>query len=206
MSRRSRAFVARPELICFTQKMSAPGERASEVAESPRVSGAVGERDQLEHVIRAHSTYVARLAYRVLGRDDEVNDLVQDVFVAYLRFHRTIREQDAVKGWLATTVIRMAHKRLRARRFRLKIWLGLETDERRHDLPAPGLSSDDRAAFMSLHRALDRVPPKARIAWVLRYLEQEQLEDVARLCGCSLATTKRRIKLAHGVVQRALAP
>jgi RNA polymerase sigma-70 factor (ECF subfamily) len=186
--------------------MFVPGERASEVAESPRAAGAAAERDQLEHVIRAHSTYVARLAYRVLGRDDEVNDLVQDVFVAYLRFHRTIREQDAVKGWLATTVIRMAHKRLRARRFRLKIWLGLETDERRHDLPAPGLSSDDRAAFMSLHRALDRVPPKARIAWVLRYLEQEQLEDVARLCGCSLATTKRRIKLAHGVVQRALAP
>jgi RNA polymerase sigma-70 factor (ECF subfamily) len=186
--------------------MSAPGELASEVAESPRAVGAVAERDQLEHVIRAHSTYVARLAYRVLGRDDEVNDLVQDVFVAYLRFHRSIREQDAVKGWLATTVIRMAHKRLRARRFRLKVWLGLETDDRRHDPPAPGLSSDDRAAFMSLHRALDRVPPKARIAWVLRYLEQEQLEDVARLCGCSLATTKRRIKLAHGVVQRALAP
>lgn len=206
VSRPPRPSVARSQVICFTGRMSASGERASEVGGSKKALAVAADRDQLEQVIRAHSAYVARLAYRVLGRDDEVNDLVQDVFVAYLRFHRSIREPDAVKGWLATTVIRMAHKRLRARRFRLKIWLCFEINERRHDLPAPELSSDDRAAFMSLHRALDRVPPKARIAWVLRYLEQEQLEDVARLCGCSLATTKRRIRLAHGVVQRALTP
>jgi RNA polymerase sigma-70 factor (ECF subfamily) len=100
----------------------------------------------------------------------------------------------------------MAHKRLRTRRFRLKTWLGIDAEGQRPELPAPGVPSEDRTVFLSLHRALDRVPAKARIAWVLRYLEQEQLEDVARLCGCSLATTKRRIQLAHGVVQRALVP
>jgi RNA polymerase sigma-70 factor (ECF subfamily) len=203
---RPRAFVARPQVICFTEGMSAPGKRESEVGAAAPAPGAAAEREQLEQVIRSHSAYVSRLAFRVLGRDDEVNDLVQDVFVAYLRFHATIREPQAVKGWLATTVIRMAHKRLRARRFRLKTWLGIDAEGQRPELPAPGVPSEDRTVFLSLHRALDRVPAKARIAWVLRYLEQEQLEDVARLCGCSLATTKRRIQLAHGVVQRALVP
>ena len=59
--------------------------------------------------------------------------------------------------------------------------------------------------FRTVEAALDTVPADARIAWVLRYLEQEPLEDVARICGCSLATVKRRITVAHQAVTRSLA-
>jgi RNA polymerase sigma-70 factor (ECF subfamily) len=48
---------------------------------------------------------------------------------------------------------------------------------------------------------LDELPAKERIAWVLRHLEGEQLEDVARIVGCSLATVKRRIAAAHETVK-----
>jgi len=44
----------------------------------------------------------------------------------------------------------------------------------------------------------------ARIAWTLRYLEQERIEDVARLCGCSKRTAKRRIASAQRAVKGAL--
>ena len=44
-----------------------------------------------------------------------------------------------------------------------------------------------------IYRALDEIDPKSRIAWILRNVEGEQLEDVADACGCSLATAKRRI-------------
>jgi DNA-directed RNA polymerase specialized sigma24 family protein len=66
-------------------------------------------------------------------------------------------------------------------------------------LRAPGASPDDHAALRRVHRALDAVPPKARVAWALRYLEQERLEDVARLCRCSIATAKRRGLFWHSV-------
>ena len=49
-------------------------------------------------------------------------------------------------------------------------------------------SPEARAALHVVHAALQGVSVNARIAWVLRYLEEERLEDVARLCGCSKTT------------------
>jgi len=62
-----------------------------------------------------------------------------------------------------------------------------------------------RAELVALGRELGRMPPDHQIAWMLRYVEGEDLEDVARLCGCSLATAKRRIAAAsERLRQRAL--
>jgi len=160
--------------------------------------------DNVDSFIRAYSPYVARLAYRLLGRDEEVDDVVQDVFVAFLRFRQDIREPAAVRSWLATTTVRTVHKRLRTRMRRVRALLRLEGDHTQSEAAAPGASPEDHTALARIHQALDDVPAKVRIAWVLRYLEQETNEDVARLCRCSLATAKRRIAQANLAVQKAV--
>lgn len=158
--------------------------------------------DDVDAFIRTYSPYVARLAYRLLGRDEEVDDIVQDVFVAFLRFRQDIREPAAVRSWLATTTVRTVHKRLRTRMRRLRALLRLEGDHAPSEPLAHGASPEDHTALSRIHQALDAVPAKVRIAWVLRYLEQETNEDVARLCRCSLATAKRRIAQANLAVQK----
>jgi RNA polymerase sigma-70 factor (ECF subfamily) len=35
------------------------------------------------------------------------------------------------------------------------------------------------------------------VAWTLRHVEGQKLEEVAQYCRCSLATAKRRISAAH---------
>jgi RNA polymerase sigma-70 factor (ECF subfamily) len=50
---------------------------------------------------------------------------------------------------------------------------------------------------------LDAVPADQRIAWTLRHIEGEQLEAVADLCGCSLATAKRRITAVSRTLEEA---
>jgi RNA polymerase sigma-70 factor (ECF subfamily) len=182
--------------------VSVAGRRISNSREGALPEPAA-EREPLEQLIRAHSAYVARLAYRVLGGDDEVNDLVQDVFLAFLRFRGTIREAGAVRGWLGTTTVRLSLRRLRSRRRRFRFF-ALSRDGELVDVPSSGTSPEEHAIFRSIHAALEEVPVDARVAWILRHLEQEPLADVARLSGCSLATAKRRIAVAHTVVKRAL--
>ena len=63
-------------------------------------------------------------------------------------------------------------------------------------------SPEQRAMLSAVYRILDRLPVNQRLAWTLRYVEGEQLERVAELCNCSLATVKRRIKAAHEAIQR----
>ena len=64
---------------------------------------------------------VARIASRILGRDnEEVDDLVQDVFAEAATGLARLRDTSAgsLKGWLATVTVRVATRRLRARRLR----------------------------------------------------------------------------------------
>ncbi len=159
-------------------------------------------RRRLTDLFGEHSTHVARLAYRLLGREDEVDDIVQDVFMSLYRHLDRIRQTEALRSWLQTTTVRMVRRRLRVRRigFLLRLRDRVEAPE----LESPGASGEDRAALWRVHRALEGVSVNARIAWVFRYLEQESIDDVARLCGCSTSTAKRRIAEAHHVVRKAL--
>lgn len=166
-------------------------------------NGAVPALQALDELVRAHSPYVAGLAYRLLGSDSDVDDVVQDVFVALVRFHGSVRDANAVQGWLATTTVRLSLRRLRARKLRLRSWLGLDDSESR-SLPAPGASADEALALARVHRALDGISSSARIAWLLRFVEQQSMDEVARLLGCSLTTAKRRVGAAQVAVKRAL--
>lgn len=188
--------------ICSTSEVAAPTRQVSTGSLGTTSPGAAGERDQLNQLIRTHSGYVASLAFRLLGRDDEVDDVVQDVFVSFFRFYGDIREPSALRAWLATTTVRVVRRRLRLRR--IGLLLRIQDREDPGELKAQGASPEDTAVLASIHRVLDRVAVNERLAWALRYLQQERIEDVARLCGCSTATAKRRIAAAHSVVKQAL--
>lgn len=159
-------------------------------------------RQRLDELFKEHAGYVSRLAYRVMGRDAEIDDVVQDVFVLLLRHIGRIRHKDAVRAWLATTTVRLTRRRLRLKRVRTL--LGLADDVDIAEVRDGGSSPEDRAAFRAVHVALEGVAVNVRIAWTLRYLEQERIEDVARLCGCSKRTAKRWIARAQLAVKGAL--
>jgi RNA polymerase sigma-70 factor, ECF subfamily len=157
----------------------------------------------LDGAFRRYASYVAAVAIRLLGRDDEVDDVVQDVFLAAQRGLGQLRDPNAVKQWLATVTVRIARRRLRLRR--LRRMLGFGTSSGYENLAAPGATPDDRALLSCVYAVLDELPVGERIAWTLRYVEGERLDTVARLCGCSLATAKRRIAAAQETLERMLA-
>ncbi len=163
--------------------------------EPPRlhVVGVASEPVDVESLFRRYGPYVATIGLRLLGRRDEADDLVQDVFYDIHRRSPTLIHPAAAKSWLAKIAVRKAFRRLRRRR--LRAWIGLDdlSDVRE---PSVGASQEQRVAFIELYRQLERLPAPARIAWTLRHIEGLPLAEVADLCECSLATVKRRITSA----------
>jgi RNA polymerase sigma-70 factor (ECF subfamily) len=159
-------------------------------------------RRRIDELFKQHAGFVARLVFRLLGRDDEVDDLVQDVFVSLFRHIDTIRQEEATRAWLVTTAVRMVRRRLRVRRIGFLLRRSQRVDPM--TLEAHGVSAEDRLALWSLHRALENVSVNARLAWVLHHLEQEGIDEVARVLGCSKATAKRRVADAQTAVMKAL--
>ena len=89
----------------------------------------------LDGAFRRYSSYVARIGTRILGRDDdELDDLVQDVFTRAAAGLKRMTGAAEVRGWLATVTVRVAVRRLRLRRVRRFVrWA-----RRRVPSPRPG--------------------------------------------------------------------
>jgi RNA polymerase sigma-70 factor (ECF subfamily) len=150
-----------------------------------------------------HAGYVAGLVGRILGRNDEVPDVVQDVFLIAHRRMAGVRDPGALRGWLGRIAVREASRRLRWRRVRLFLQPARSIDA---DLVSgDGGSGELRPLVALLYATLDRLPPGVRAAWVLRNLLDEPLDAIAELCGCSLATAKRRIAAAETLLRPLLA-
>lgn len=146
--------------------------------------------------------YVARIGLRLLGRESDVDDLIQDVFIAAMRQRHQVRAPEAFRSWLAIIAVRTARRYLRKRRLRALV--GIDTLAPTLELRDNGMSPERRALLQRVYQVLDKIPVDQRIAWTLRYVEGEKLEEVAERCGCSLATAKRRIAAAHGRLEAEL--
>jgi RNA polymerase sigma-70 factor, ECF subfamily len=158
---------------------------------------------EFDWVFRRYSSYVAAVAHRLLGRDDEVDDTVQEVFLAAVRGLPQIRDPGAVKAWLARIAVRVARRKLRVRRMRA--FLGSVDATDYHNVADATASPEERALVQRVYRVLDTLPANQRIAWTLRHIEGEQLEAVAALSGCSLATAKRWISQAAQTLEETFA-
>jgi RNA polymerase sigma-70 factor (ECF subfamily) len=153
----------------------------------------------LESVYRTHAAYVAGVVFKLLGRDHEIDDVVQDVFLAASRGLEKVREPAAIKGWLATIAVRFSIRRLRQRRLRSFLGLDAVTE---NEIAATPSGQEQRVLLARVYAVLDGLPARDRVAWTLQHVEGESLERVAQMCGCSLATVKRRIASAQRSIER----
>lgn len=148
--------------------------------------------DELFH---RFAPYVAAIGIKLLGRNDELDDLVQDVFVEAHRGLGRIRRPESIKAWLATIAVRRATKRLRW----LRVRSFLHQDDTRDfgTLVDTAATPEERAHVAMTYRWLERLPTAQRVVWVLRHVEGESLDEIARLCACSKSTVQRRLRAAQ---------
>jgi RNA polymerase sigma-70 factor (ECF subfamily) len=156
----------------------------------------------LDALYARYAPYVAAIATRILGRRAEVEDVVQEVFALAVGGLRRREDHREIKSWLATVTVRRSVQQLRLRAF----WSVFDLADEAHyeTLADPSADSEESELISDVYRALDRLPPRQRVPWVLRHIEGQSLEQVAELCDCSLATVKRRISAAHERIKKHL--
>jgi RNA polymerase sigma-70 factor (ECF subfamily) len=150
----------------------------------------------------------ARLVYRILrrslGQQNEVEDLVQEVFLNLFRRLPTLRDPRTLPAFLVTmTTLTLRHE-LRRRWVRRCMLLGAKEDID-PDLRAVHPNPEARQAVARLYAILDRIGREERMAFVLRFIEGMELTEVATALGLSLATAKRRLVHARARVDHHIA-
>lgn len=178
-----------------TRSGSGPSDAALVVAARANESWAK------EALFRRYVHLVNGLAFRVLGRDNELDDLVQDSFAeAWCSLHR-LENPQAFSSWLSAIVVRTAHKLIRRRK--LMTALGLRRNE---PIDLDGLISanapqDILVELQSIYTLVETLPTTTRIAFLLRRVEGMGLDEIGGMLGVSLATVKRRIADAERMLE-----
>ena len=83
----------------------------------------------------------------------------------------------------------------------MRVFIGIDTLAPSLELRDTGISPERQALLARVYTVLDKLSVEQRLAWTLRHVEGEKLEQVAEHCSCSLATAKRRIASAHARIQ-----
>jgi RNA polymerase sigma-70 factor (ECF subfamily) len=143
--------------------------------------------------LRESSSLAFRVAYGVLRRREDAEDVAQEAFVRAHRSIAQLRDRDSFRAWLVRMTWRLAIDRLRTDRRRAIREMTLE--------PEPGLSAEELASAQERARrlwtAIDELPEKLRMTIVLSSIEGHDVAEVARLLGIPEGTVKSRLFLAR---------
>lgn len=189
--------VATVRSIQVTRSGAGPSDAALVIA------ARAGEAWASEALFRRHAPMVNGLAFRVMGRDSDVDDLVQETFAQAFTSLARLAEPQAFSAWLGAILVRTASKIIRHRRILAR--LGFSRDALAIDLDSligPSVPADHAAELKRIYLLVADLPADLRVALVLRRVEELPLEEIAALLDCSLATAKRRIIRAEELLRQ----
>jgi RNA polymerase sigma-70 factor, ECF subfamily len=201
-------------------RLAVVGGHASRALPDPRLTSALGQDDEelvrlsrdrdrvaFEALYRRHAAFAMNLAVRIQGSASEVDDIVHDAFLRAYQSMGELRDGAAFRSWLGSIVVRLVRSRLRRRRLLGVLGLNAPDPVDLDSIAAGDAGPEARVLLAQVYSLLQTLPPDDRIAWTLRFIERHNLEAVAALTECSLATAKRRIARAQRYLeQRFVAP
>jgi len=151
-------------------------------------AAAAGDASAFESLYRQHVGRVHSLARRLLG-PARADDATQEVFLLAWRKLSTYRREGAFGAWL----------------FRLaRNWMLTEIGRRKrdpvaalHEVAEPAAPSSEPGNSVDLDTALEQLPSGARRVLALRHFAGCSHQEIARLLGISVGTSKSQLHRAR---------
>src|SRR6188768_1921597 len=180
--------------------------RTDEELVARSISGDVESFNQL--VLRWERPIYA-LAYRVIGREEEARDVVQETFLRAFRGIKNFRGQAKFSSWVYRIALNLCRDWIRRER-RAPIQAapeGVDLVELAAE-QGPIESIETLVARNDMSRAvaaaMARLPEEQRTAIILKEYHGMTFQEIADLQGCPLSTVKTRLYQGLSVLRRQL--
>jgi RNA polymerase sigma-70 factor (ECF subfamily) len=173
-----------------------------------------GDTELYHQLIRPHERRVYIMALSCMKNKEDAEDIAQETFIRALRNLRTFRGDSKFGTWLVSIALNEARNRLR-RRATVRI---VPFDESQgEEMPvSPALLSDWREPPSEavereeirklLEHAVRMLPDIYQRVFLLRDVEELNVNDTARLLDISSSLVKVRLHRARIMMQRLLEP
>ena len=157
----------------------------------------MGTLDDFAAFYRAHFPFAWRVLRRLGARDDELPDLLQEVFLVAYRKLPEFEGRSRLTTWLFS----ICHNVFRAARRRAKHRLA--SDAQSSEPVAP--TASPREDYFSARELLQRLPEQQRVVFVMFELEGMSGDEIAAELSIPVGTVRSRLRLARDNFRRELA-
>jgi RNA polymerase sigma-70 factor (ECF subfamily) len=160
--------------------------------------GAPGSREALYHTYKRR---VFALAVRIVGPMD-AEEVAQEAFIRIFRGLDKFRGDSALGTWIYRLAVNAALSH-RSRRNTTPAAPALSAESAEVAEPAPELRGD-AVLRARLEKALHELPPGYRAVIVLHDVEGLEHEEVAKILGCHVGTSKSQLHKARAKLRQIL--
>ena len=158
---------------------------------------AVGDVAAFEELYARHNRRVFSLCLRMTGNTSEAEDLAQEAFIQLYRKIGSFRGESAFTTWLHRLTVNQVLMHFRKK--------GVKMEQTTDDGETPvqivkGTENPNQMPVVdriALDRAVAQLPPGYRTVFVLHDVEGHEHEEIARLLGCSVGTSKSQLHKAR---------
>jgi len=175
-------------------------EASREIIESCRA----GDRDALRVLYDLYKDRVYSVSlYFFHGDESAASDVTQQVFLKLITTIGQFKGDARFSTWLYRLVVNACQDTARRRKSAVSA-----TDRSRlEEFAVPGSQEDDYARAQmarSVRAAVSALPPKFRIAVLLRYFDDLSYEQMAEALDCSMGTVASRLSRGHKMLAERL--
>ncbi len=160
-------------------------------------SAATGDMAAFEELYQRHHRRVYSICLRMLQSASEAEDLTQDVFIQLYRKIGSFRGDSAFTTWLHRMTVNQVLMHFRKRTVKF------EKTTEEGETPVQVVNGTENYRRMrvvdkiALENAIEQLPNGYKSVFVLHDVEGYEHEEVARILGCSVGTSKSQLHKAR---------
>jgi RNA polymerase sigma-70 factor, ECF subfamily len=160
-------------------------------------ASSAGDMASFERLYERHHRRVYSLCLRMTANTAEAEDLAQEVFIQLFRKVGSFRGESAFTTWLHRLTVNQVLMHFRRK--------GVRLEQTTEDGESPvqvvrGTEDPSRMPVVdriALDKAVGQLPPGYRAVFVLHDVEGREHEEIARMLGCSVGTSKSQLHKAR---------
>jgi RNA polymerase sigma-70 factor (ECF subfamily) len=164
-----------------------------------------GDQAEFARLVDAYSTQIYRLALKMLGNEQDAEDVLQNTFMKALQSIEKFEGRSSISTWLYRVAVNEALMSLRRQKPTISVAMDYEDDddELQHPtqftdwccLPERDLMSEE--ARRHLDQAIRRLPEKLQVVFLLRDIEGLSIRETSEALDLTETAVKTRLLRAR---------
>jgi RNA polymerase sigma-70 factor, ECF subfamily len=172
-----------------------------------------GDKDAFRILVERYSRDIFRVAFRLMTNEQDADDAVQETFLRAYRSLEKFKKRSQFRTWIYRIAVNCCYDMLQkqngsktTRSDPSQEYEAQPVEERIASAePPPDLILLSREAEERLHKALDKLTPLERMAFLMRHFEGKSIHEIARALDVKSNAAKQSVFRAVGKLRKELA-